>query len=456
MKMKNPQDNFLISSRRLNIFSRMVLGMLLFFCVFPARAQRTAGNATIMHWTGTWATAQQTPVRSYMPYNNCMSHRSVRQVVKVSAGGDMVRLKLSNIFSDEPVEISSVYIAEALTGSEIRVRSARYLTFEGHRSVKIEARAHAVSDPLRFTLKPLSLVAITINYTSAPKTPTVHMGSRTTSYILKGISVPRTSFAHAFRYEKWFNIAALEVYGKHRRAVAILGNSITDGKGSTTDKQDRWPDEMSMWLNREFLPSFSVKKTEERLTSSGKKADSAKVKKNEEQKLREKQETDGQTAVLNLGIGNNRVLTVGYGQPGKERFDRDILGQSGLTDVIIFEGINDLGTTRNVETTVRQLIAAYQEMVTKAHAHHLRVWLATITPMKGSAYYTQQREEGREQVNRWIREQHEADGIIDFDACMRSTADPHELRSEWRLADCLHPNAEGYRQMGHFAAERIK
>lgn len=396
-----------------------------------------AQQELLSHWTGTWATAPQTPVKSFMPYNNDMSNRSVRQIVKVSAGGNIVKLKLTNIFSTEPVVIRSVYLAEATDSFAINARSASYFRFAGKRRVTIAAGGTVTSDAMRFNLRPLEKVAITINYIKAPKSPTVHMGSRTTSYIMKGSTTPRTRFDGCFPYEKWFNIAALDVYTSDVRTIAILGNSITDGKGSTTNHQNRWPDMMSEELNRAYAKTFSLETDRTR---------------QQQQPVRHEQ----QWAVLNLGIGNNRVLTVGYGQPGKDRFNRDILQQNGLTDVIIFEGINDLGTSRDARTTARRLIEQYQLMIRKAKARHLRVWLATITPMKGAGYFSADHEAGREMVNRWIREQHEANGVIDFDELMRDPKNPQALRANWRLSDCLHPNAEGYRQMGRFAAEKLK
>lgn len=249
------------------------------------------------------------------------------------------------------------------------------------------------------------------------------MGSRTTSYILRGYSGPQTDFSKAFRYEKWFNIAALNVYAKDVRTFAILGNSITDGKGSTTDHQNRWPDEMSFNLyelgNRQLKEGLPRR----------------------------------QFGVLNLGIGNNRVLSVGYGLAAKDRFDRDILGQAGVTDVIIFEGINDLGTSHDGLATGRQLVEQYKLMIAKCRRAHLRVFLATLPPMHGSGYYTPGHEVGRRFVNEWVRTQKEADGFLDFDKLLQDPANPLALRPEWRLDDCLHPNALGYKQMGRYAAE---
>ena len=381
-------------------------------------------DSIIGHWTGTWATAMQTPTRAFMPYNNDMSDRSVRQIVKVSAGGDILRLQLSDIFSKTPVVIKSVYIAHALDSCRIDVPSAHYLHFNGQERVTIDAGKSVYSDGERFPLKAGELLAITINYERAPRIPTVHMGSRTTSYIMKGVTVPQTDFARAFKYEKWFNIAAVEVYATDVRTFAILGNSITDGKGSTTNRQDRWPDEMSFYLNEVYG--------------------------------REQQRRDGKKheyGVLNLGIGNNRVLSVGLGEAAINRFDRDILGQHGVTDVIIFEGINDIGTTNASLSMAKRLIEAYKLMIEKSRKANLRVWLATITPMKGSAYYSVKHEICRRIVNEWVRTQRIADGYLDFDKLMRDPADKLALQPQWHLKDCLHPNAEGYKEMGRYAAD---
>lgn len=406
---------------------KLLLFLFIAFAV-GAFARHPAGTV-VGRWTGTWATAMQTPVKAFMPYNNRMSNRSVRQMVKVSAGGKVIRLQLSNIFSDKPVVVRSVYVAHALDSFRIEPKSARYLKFSGKDEVTIPAGRSLFSDALVFDLKPMETVAITINYLTAPRTPTVHMGSRTTSYILKGETTPETDFAKAFRYEKWFNIAALEVLGTGIRTFAIIGNSITDGKGSTTDHQNRWPDEMSFYLNGPLKEAVQ----NQQMTSAYK-----------------------QWGVLNLGIGNNRVLSVGFGQPAKDRFDRDVLQQHGVTDVIIFEGINDLGTSRDGKTTARSVIAQYKLMIQKCRRAHLRVWLATITPMKGAGYYSINHELGRQIINGWIRLQKEADGYLDFDKLMRNPNEQLALRPEWRLADALHPNAIGYREMGRYAAEFFK
>lgn len=383
-------------------------------------------QATAQNWVGTWATAPQTVVKSFMPYNNNMTNRSVRQVVKVSIGGETIRLKLSNIFSTEPVVIRSVYIAHAKDSFAIDAKSAKYLKFGNKYKVTIPAGKNIVSDPLPFNLKALERVAITINYTSAPTVPTVHMGSRTTSYIMKGVTNAHSNFATAFRENHWYNISGIDIYTMRTdlSSIAIIGNSITDGKCSTDNAQNRWPDVMSEMLHLKY-----------KITNQG---------------------------ILNLGIGNNRVTVPGgFGTLAKERFDRDILGQFGVKKVIIFEGINDIGAAKSgsSETVARQLIESYQAMIKKAKARKMKVYLATITPFKGAGYYSPFHEAARQTVNEWIRNQaksKEVDGILDFAKLLQSTEDDRQMKKEYASSDWLHPNPTGYKAMGTYAAEIVK
>lgn len=376
------------------------------------------------NWVGTWATAPQTVVKSFMPYNNCMTNRSVRQVVKVSIGGDVIRLKLSNIYSMQPVEIRSIYIAHAKDSSDIDAKTAQYFKFGNSYKTVIPAGKQIVSDALKFNLRNLERVAITINYTSAPEIPTVHMGSRTTSYIMKGVTNAHTNFAKAFRENHWYNISGIDVYtiSNNMSAIAIIGNSITDGKCSTDNAQNRWPDVMSEMLQLKH-----------KITNQG---------------------------VLNLGIGNNRVTVPGgFGALAKERFDRDILMQSGVKKVVIFEGVNDIGAARSgsSETVARQIIESIQGMVKKAKARKMKVYLGTITPFKGAGYYTHFHEAARLYVNDWIRSQAKnVDGILDFAKLLQDPNDDRRMKREYASNDWLHPNPTGYKAMGIYAADIIK
>lgn len=399
---------------------RMLLMLCFVWGVIAAGAQMERAT-TGDHWVATWATAQQQPVKSFMPYNNNLSYRSVRQVVKVSIGGKLMRLELSNELSREPLTIRSVYIAHSTDSFAIVPQTAKYLLFNGQTQVTIPAGKRIVSDALSFELQPLEKIAITMNYGRAPSVPTVHMGSRTTSYILKGVSTAHSNFAPSFRENHWFNIASIAVFDLTAKAIGIIGNSITDGKGTTDNANNRWTDVLAEQLQKRYG-----------VTTRG---------------------------ILNLGIGNNRVTVAGgFGILAKQRFNRDILMQPGIETVVIFEGINDIGAASKgaSERVAADLINAYDEMITKAKARNLRIFLCTITPFKGAGYYSLFHEAARKTVNQWIRSQRErVNGILDFDELLRDPADPERLQKQWQ-SDWLHPNPEGYRAMGEYAAERLK
>ena len=396
---------------------KRLLVFLMMFCALST-------YSLAQNWVGTWATAPQTVVKSFMPYNNCMTNRSVRQVVKVSIGGGVIRLKLSNIYSMQPVEIRSIYIAHAKDSFDIDAKTAQYFKFGNSYKTVIPAGKQIVSDALKFKLRNLERVAITINYTSAPEIPTVHMGSRTTSYIMKGVTNAHSNFAKAFRENHWYNISGIDVYtmSNNMSAIAIIGNSITDGKCSTDNAQNRWPDVMSEMLQLKH-----------KITNQG---------------------------VLNLGIGNNRVTVPGgFGALAKERFDRDILMQSGVKKVVIFEGVNDIGAARSgsSETVARQIIESIQGLVKKAKARKMKVYLGTITPFKGAGYYSHFHEAARLYVNDWIRSQAKnVDGILDFAKLLQDPNDDRKMKREYASNDWLHPNPAGYKAMGIYAADIIK
>lgn len=396
---------------------KRLLVFLMMFCALST-------YSLAQNWIGTWATAPQTVVKSFMPYNNCMTNRSVRQVVKVSIGGDVIRLKLSNIYSMQPVEIRSIYIAHAKDSSDIDAKTAQYFKFGNSYKTVIPAGKQIVSNALKFKLRNLERVAITINYTSAPEIPTVHMGSRTTSYIMKGVTNAHSNFAKAFRENHWYNISGIDVYtmSNNMSAIAIIGNSITDGKCSTDNAQNRWPDVMSEMLQLKH-----------KITNQG---------------------------VLNLGIGNNRITVPGgFGALAKERFDRDILMQNGVKKVVIFEGVNDIGAARSgsSETVARKIIESIQGMMKKAKARKMKVYLGTITPFKGAGYYTHFHEAARLYVNDWIRSQAKnVDGILDFAKLLQDPNDDRRMKREYASNDWLHPNPTGYKAMGIYAADIVK
>ena len=400
----------------------------LLMCAFLSTAmmacaqQAPAPTASSSQWTGTWATAVEKPGQGDMPQSS-LSNRSARQIVHVSIGGDQLRLHLSNVQSATPVDIKSVYIADATYMSHINTSTATYLTFGNERSVTLAAGEEKVSDAVTYRLRPQQRLAITVNYGErTPDEASCHRGARTTSYIISGESVPEADFSKGEEAVHWYNIASIEVEGRDQTAIAVLGNSITDGRGSTTDAQDRWTDFFAEGLSKDPATSH--------------------------------------IGVLNLGIGGNCVLRGGLSEPGVVRFDRDILGQSGLSAIIIFEGTNDIGSFGENDPTVGdRLIAAYQEFIRKGHERGLKVYGATITPVKGSFYESAKREAMRQRVNGWIRTtaatatdgQLHFDGCIDFDAAVRDPQDPAAIRQELQ-DDWLHLNPAGYRVMGECAA----
>lgn len=365
-------------------------------------------------WVGTWATAIERPLnKDDMPKTSLTNH-ALRQIIHVSLGGKKIRLQLSNEMSTQPLEIKSVYIADAGTGKAIDTNKAKYLTFNGKQSITIEAGKAVYTDVLKFTLKPLQLLSITINYGQTPAQATTHRGSRTTSYIMEGESTPEIDFQTKEKVEHWYNIAALEVEGsKKTRCIACLGNSITDGRGTTTDKQNRWTDVLA-------------------------------------------EKFKGKVGVLNLGIGGNCVVKGGLSLPAIKRFDRDILGQQGVTDLIIFEGINDIGGIKDDgKERTRQVIQAYKHFIEEAHAKGIKVYGGTITQIKNTGYWSDFQEKARKNINQWIRTAGNFDGLIDFEKAVASPQDADAMRDDLKFDD-LHPNAEGYRLLGECAAEAVK
>ena len=388
----------------------LVLILVLFsFCY----SQPKEISAAAQKWVGTWSTAPQLVEPGNMPPSPGLTNNSLRQVVRVSIGGDTLRVRFSNEFSTSGVTMKSVQIAVSTGGSTIDTSTNEELKFDGNSEVTMNAGAAATSDPIAFNLMPRMDVAITIYYGQTSATVTGHPGSRTTSYIIAGNTTTMTDFTGAVTTDHWYDINAIDVLAPLTAAsVAILGNSITDGRGSTTNLQNRWPDIFS-----------------ERLL---------------------KDSSTQQVGVLNLGVGGNCVLSGGLGPTGVNRYDRDILDQSGIRWAIIFEGVNDIGGVHSAAAaaaTANNLIAAYKQMIVKAHAKNIRIYGATITPFKGNWYYNQYSELCRDTVNRWIRTEGNFDACIDFDSVMRNPQDTLSLVST-NQNDGLHPDAAGHKKMG--------
>ena len=365
------------------------------------------------HWVGTWGTAPQLVENNNNPPSPGLGNNSLRQIVQVSIGGERVRLKLTNEFSAGSTQIKAVELAVAKTAgssSEIDESTTVSLTFDGKAGVTMPAKGKAVSDPVDFKIGPRENVAITIHYGSASSTSVSgHPGSRTTSYLKSGNT---TNFSGATKTDHWYNILALEVEAPEEAgAVAILGNSITDGRGSTTNQQNRWADVLS----RRLLDN----------------------------------EPTSQVGVLNMGIGGNCVLGGGLGPTASSRYQRDLLGQEGVKWIILFEAVNDLGGAGNGVQTAKRIIDVYKQIIREAHEKGIYVFGGTITPFKGNSYYSADHEKGRSTINQWIRTTKMLDGVIDFDEAVRNPLDPEAMQSKFLFEnDWLHLNAQGYETMG--------
>ena len=365
------------------------------------------------HWIGTWGTAPQLVERHNNPPAPGLANNSLREIVQVSIGGKKVRLKLTNEFSTEATEIKAVELAIAKTAgssSEIDEATTVSLTFNGESGVTIPANGTVISDAVNFKMDDRQNVAITIHYGSASPSVSGHPGSRTTSYLKEGNT---TDFTGAIRTDHWYSIQTLEVEApKKAGAIAILGNSITDGRGSTTNEQNRWADVLS----RRLLANKATKRV----------------------------------GVLNMGIGGNCVLGGGLGPAAVNRYQRDLFGQEGVKWIILFEAVNDLGYARNGVQTAERIIEVYKKIIDEAHQKGIRVFGATITPFKGNNYYSEDHEKGRSTINTWIRTTDLLDGVIDFDQAVRNPQDPEAMQAQFLFEnDWLHLNAKGYETMGN-------
>jgi lysophospholipase L1-like esterase len=389
-------------------------------CVAVAGSAAPAPRET---WLRSWASAQQIPEdRNALPDAD-LKDATLRQIVRVSVGGQHIRVMLTNAFGTEPLRIDSAHIAVSLAPASSRIDPAsdRALSFDGSPEVVIPAGASYLSDPIALHAPALKSLAITLHFPDAPKGQTSHPGSRATSYLVHGNHVSAPELTDAKKVEHWFQIGGVEVAAPAAaRAIVTLGDSITDGNGSTTDGNDRWPDILA---NR--LQASPATRT---------------------------------VAVLNHGIGGGRLLLDGLGPNALARFDRDVLAQTGVRYLIVLEGVNDLGVfTRDAPQSpaahaalVARIIGAYRQIVARSRAAGIKAIGATITPYGGSDYYHPDatNEADRQAINRWIRTPGNFDGVVDFDAVMRDPADPMRLRPALDKGDHLHPSVAGHRAMG--------
>lgn len=386
----------------------------------------TALNSYAEHgpsWVGSWACSQQIPEPENAIPADDLRNATLRQIVHLSAGGSGIRIHLSNTFGLAPLHILSVHVAHAVSNASPQIDTAtdRAVKFAGRGDVVIPAGAEFVSDPLEYAVEPESDLTISIHYEDPPQQETGHPGAHATSYLARGDLVSAADLPRAKKIDHWYQISAVDALAPGDAfAVVALGDSITDGHGSTANGNDRWPD----MLARRFQGAgFSG------------------------------------MGVLNEGIGGNHLLTDGLGPNALARFDRDVLAQSAVRYVIVLEGVNDLGgLARTMEASaaehadlVRRIIAAYEQIIARAHAHNLRVIGGTILPYVGSDYYHPDAasERDRQTVNAWIRAPGHFDMVVDFDQVARDPSHPETLLPAFDSGDHLHPSPAGYAAMAN-------
>jgi len=379
-------------------------------------------RASFAGWVGSWATSEQIPEPNNSLAPGDLRDATLRQIVHLSLGGSVLRVRISNTFGTAPLHLTSVHLARPVSASssQIEVATDRALAFSKLLSVTIPAGAEYISDPVGFVAAPQSDLAITFHIDEPPMGETSHPGSRATSYFLHGEHVADADLPGATRFDHWYYIEGVDVNAPPgAAAIVALGDSITDGHGSTTNGDDRWTDDLArrLWAVTAAPPR----------------------------------------SVLNKGIGGNRLLLDGLGPNALARFDRDVLAQPGVRYLIVLEGINDIGTFGQQpdqaqtahEALVRAMTGAYEQMLMRARARDIRVFGGTLTPFGGSTYYKPGplSEADRAAVNRWIRAPGHFDGVIDFDKALRDPAQPEQLLPAFDSGDHLHPSPAGYRAM---------
>lgn len=401
---------------------RLAAILLSFTLCFTLTAAAQSAPANL-HWAGSWAASPMKPIPPEVPPTSVFENATLRQIVHLSTGGEYVRVRLSNVFGAGPMHVTSVHIADAVNAASSQIEAATdaVVTFDGKQEVTIPAGAAYVSDPVKFDAKPLSNLAVTMHINEPPAPETFHDNSNQTSFLVHGNQVTAAKLKDAIEIKHWFWLTGVEVGSRQQdRCVVALGDSITDGWQSTVNGNNRWPDDLARRLQANAA-TRSV-------------------------------------CVLNEGISGNRVLLDGSGPAAVSRLDRDVLGQPGVKYVILLEGINDIGhlareghvTQQDINTLVSHLTEAYQQIIDAAHANGIKVIGATLTPFRGSSYYTAQGaqfEAARQKVNAWIRQPGHFDAVVDFDKATRDPAHPDRFLPAFDSGDHLHPNPAGYKAM---------
>jgi lysophospholipase L1-like esterase len=381
-------------------------------------------SASAARWTGVWASSpQQAVVFEGLPNWSVdgFSNQTLRQVVRVSGGGSAVRVRLSNAYGSAPLRVTGASIARSADGASVVPESLRPLTFGFRHAAVVPVGRSLVSDPVVLPFAALSRLTVTLYFAGTTGPATTHVLSSSTSYRASGDHrFARDGGAFGETDQSYHYLTGVEAIGHAPRAsVVAFGDSVTDGTLSTPDANNRYPDDLAERLG-------------------------------------------GRLAVLNAGIGGNRVLRDSpcFGESAVNRFERDALNQPGVRTVIVLQGVNDLidlsGTVimpncnrPNPDIAAAHLIEGHRALIRAAHARGVRIIGGTTLPYKGNPYgfFTERGETIRDEVNHWIRTGGEYDAVVDFERVLADPADPDQLNPALDFGDKIHPNDAGYHAM---------
>ena len=380
-------------------------------CAGPSgQIPQPAPSRWMATWTASPSDAPARPPRDSIDRVPTLFDQTVRLIVRTSIGGDNVRIRLSNEYGDRALAIGSAHIAVRDSGASIDAATDRALTFGGRPSVRLRPGAIAFSDPVALSVPALRDLAVSLHLADSARLVTRHALALQTNYVRRGNVVGARTFAPDTSIYVWPYLVGVDVTnGAATGVIATIGNSITDGALSSRDANARWPNILAARL----------------LNSS-----------------------EPMKAVVNAGISAGRVLTYGAGPSALARFDRDVLATPGLTHVIVLEGINDISRSAVDGVMADDIIAGYQQLITRAHDRGIVIIGATLTPSSPRAPFTPALEAKRAAVNAFIRTSGEFDGVIDFDAATRDPASPLQFLPKYDSGDHLHPGDTGYRAMG--------
>ncbi|MFC4765061.1 SGNH/GDSL hydrolase family protein [Dyella koreensis] len=390
---------------------KLALAVSLCGLLGPAFAASSKGD---VHWVGAWAAASDSP-------GPVLSAQTVRQVVRASVGGSQVRVRLSNLFGMGPITMGPMHVALRAEGSSITPGSDRPLLFQGKPTVTIAKGDTVLSDAVALDVKPLQELAVSLYVPAGAAVPsTIHNAGLATAYLTEsGDATSTTRFPGDEVSGNRFFLTDVEVAGPvPRRAIVAFGDSITDGVGSTQDTYQRWPDHLAARLQ-----------ADPKLAS---------------------------IAVVNAGIGGNRVLNDNFGPSAQARFDRDALDKAGAHWIVLLEGINDIGgsgpyAADKDRVSAEQIIGGMKALIARAHAKGLKIYGATLTPFHGAGwpYHSSANEAKRQAVNKWIRASGAFDGVVDFDKAIRDPARPERMLPSYDSGDHLHPSGAGFQAMAN-------